>query len=472
MKALFIKTFLYLMFGFLLVQTGLAQSDKIVIINKNSDWGEVFFDYINDLDIHTNKFDLVEQKSITNDSYVITLESATPLFVYFSHNFKLQGVYLYTGDTLEFRLTDSNVHPYRLSGNRHSAELMFLSALESKYGHMIPYNEGLSVTKRLDFNYVLSRSVDAYSNAVKFLNVYKDSVGFSERYYQTISSALYYRYLTELLFPYYTADQAGFDNSIIPSFYKIKLQELTKETMHDSLLYLNEYRTFLKNYAKFMTVEAGIKRVTFNSIIDVYMTAFRGRVKDYLLFDGITKNFRKGTLDSIQQRNLLSYIKDIRFHDSLLALLSKSSTIITEKSLLTELETPKGERLTWKDLLKKYSGKIIYVDFWASWCGPCISEMPASAKLQHKFQKDSVEFIYISIDHDKQKWQSKMASLSLQSQNHFCMEYETSFAKELGIPPIPRYMLIGKNGRVIAIDAPRPGSSEINGLIATHIKSP
>ena len=51
---------------------------------------------------------------------------------------------------------------------------------------------------------------------------------------------------------------------------------------------------------------------------------------------------------------------------------------------------------TWETLIRKYRGKKIYVDFWASWCRPCISELPYSKKM--KAQSQDIVFIYLALN--------------------------------------------------------------------------
>ena len=50
------------------------------------------------------------------------------------------------------------------------------------------------------------------------------------------------------------------------------------------------------------------------------------------------------------------------------------------------------------DIMKKYKGKVVYVDFWATWCPPCKSQMPHSLKLEHDLKDKDIKFVYICID--------------------------------------------------------------------------
>ena len=81
------------------------------------------------------------------------------------------------------------------------------------------------------------------------------------------------------------------------------------------------------------------------------------------------------------------------------------SVILFGQNLPAELETniidlnsPEYANTSFDDIIAKYEGEVIYLDFWASWCGPCKKEMPYSHKLQQTFLGKDVVFVYFSSD--------------------------------------------------------------------------
>jgi thiol-disulfide isomerase/thioredoxin len=106
-------------------------------------------------------------------------------------------------------------------------------------------------------------------------------------------------------------------------------------------------------------------------------------------------------------------------------------------------------------------GKVTYLDFWGTWCAPCLAEMPASEALRQHFAGRDVVFVYISIDDPKEKWQRLLAS----------RQFDTFQAVQLWSPDLKTaqaylvreyhsYYLIGRNGQFLSIRAPRPSNNK------------
>ncbi len=117
--------------------------------------------------------------------------------------------------------------------------------------------------------------------------------------------------------------------------------------------------------------------------------------------------------------------------------------------------TMAGEEIKLSDL----RGKRIYVDVWATWCGPCIAEIPALQKLESELHDMDIEFVSISIDEekDKEKWQNFVIEKEL-SGHQLIAEgaWKSELAIAYNIKGIPRFMVIDKDGKLVSANAPRP----------------
>ena len=110
-----------------------------------------------------------------------------------------------------------------------------------------------------------------------------------------------------------------------------------------------------------------------------------------------------------------------------------------------------GKRISLKDIVGK--GKYTYIDFWATWCGPCCKEIPFIEKLVEKHKNNSIiRFVSVSIDTDVDAWKRKLAADKPDWEQYLVPEMDQkAYAEIYGITNIPRFMLFDKEG-ILNID--------------------
>lgn len=94
--------------------------------------------------------------------------------------------------------------------------------------------------------------------------------------------------------------------------------------------------------------------------------------------------------------------------------------------------------------------KVIYLDCWATWCAPCISEMPNSKELMKKMEGKDVAFVYMCLDSEEKLWKASLTELQLTGQHYFLTkDQSTDIRKVFEVNGIPHYFLIDKKGIII-----------------------
>ena len=101
--------------------------------------------------------------------------------------------------------------------------------------------------------------------------------------------------------------------------------------------------------------------------------------------------------------------------------------------------------------LAQTKGKVILIDFWASWCGPCRKENPNVRKVYNKYKDKGMAILSISLDTDKESWKRAIQQ-DLMSWNHMIDERDPSksVASKYNVTGIPFTMLLDENYRIIA----------------------
>ena len=154
----------------------------------------------------------------------------------------------------------------------------------------------------------------------------------------------------------------------------------------------------------------------------------------------------------------------IELYESMKPKVSDGDAVPTDPVLIS----PDGSRCKLSELLGK---SVVYIDIWATWCGPCCREIPYMEKVVAQFKgNDAISFISISRDDNRQAWLKKLDRDKPEwPQYIFEKSSGDEFMDAMGISGIPRFLLIGKDGRFISTDAERPSDENIVGILNAAI---
>jgi thiol-disulfide isomerase/thioredoxin len=114
-----------------------------------------------------------------------------------------------------------------------------------------------------------------------------------------------------------------------------------------------------------------------------------------------------------------------------------------------------------KTSLSDLKGKYVYIDVWATWCGPCKAEIPSLKALEEEFHGKNIEFVSISVDKEDayDTWRKMVADEELKGiQLYADKNFESDFILEYGINSIPRFILIDPDGNIVDANTSRPSN--------------
>lgn len=112
--------------------------------------------------------------------------------------------------------------------------------------------------------------------------------------------------------------------------------------------------------------------------------------------------------------------------------------------------SPSGNNYSLDDL----KGKVVLIDFWASWCRPCRAANPHVVGLYDRFNKDGFEVFSVSLDGSKDRWEQAIKQDNLKWPYHVSdlKKWQSAPAREYGVSSIPRTFLLDREGRIAAVN--------------------
>ena len=231
--------------------------------------------------------------------------------------------------------------------------------------------------------------------------------------------------------------------------YFIKQQSKLSDYSKDVRKYMWETSKASRNY-NFYSVIDSLNMEQFNIMLDDYSNEFL---------------------------SLLSKVTDADFIVEAKEKIKKTTSSWREKKTDIDIMPKVGEAaidFTYPDKdgnefsLSSFRGNLVYVDVWATWCGPCRAEIPALQQLEKDYHDKNITFLSVSTDRDKDAWikmvkEKELGGIQLLAGNN------SKISKSYAIFGIPRFMLFDTEGNVISTKAPRPSSDEIRPLLDENL---
>ncbi len=258
----------------------------------------------------------------------------------------------------------------------------------------------------------------------------------------------------------------------IEYFKKTDLFDSTDLKHAEDLIYSDAYSFNLKYYYT-ERIDSLIQTKKFDEAsahFYVYKRIPDQKIRNYLLFNWAEAAItRTQNLDSFRGSFLdLSTNKDYNDQIDKIYQNLKRTAPGAPSPVFSNYENYAGGKASLPD----FKGKYVFIDVWATWCKPCIAELPALKELEERYKDDHIEFISISIDkqQDQDTWRQMIKDKNMGGTQLFANSSANSeFIEAYEISYIPRFIFIDPSGNIIQSQAPPPSSKEVTALFDSYL---
>lgn len=392
---------------------------------------------------------------------------------------------LFPGDSIVVSVLNNGKYKLSSEDSIRNNELDFFVRLCNEQYTLRPLFFPMFLDEKTDYTLGQRDSIieAKYTNAINFLERYSRNIGISLQF-----KILARRYIDHArMYHKFSIGLNRFDNIYLRRFYEDSCQKyidylsceycLVDPIFRDALIAFVKLQATKSRFTKSPAISLdNMSNAEIDSMINFTDKTFKGGVKDYIFSKIIQKRMydmaKTGTLikldtlfDRVETPNFRGELNDI--FDNINSKIDFGNKIPEDQILY--IKATMNDSTTFKEVLSR--NKLLLIDFWATWCRPCIEEFEDTKKNLSEFPKDKFEIIFVSLDEDRKRWLAFNSPLMTQKNSYllrgsFMSPIVQKYFRNSGIP---HYILIDKEGDIISANAPRPSDKKLWELIRKNI---
>jgi len=232
--------------------------------------------------------------------------------------------------------------------------------------------------------------------------------------------------LTQSVFNSDAYDMVSYYHSVFMDLYVIKENKFDSYSELESIISKHTDETF----KQFVLGQSFYRSLCANYImsVDYHKDIFDDEIKNPLIKEALN-DYYQNSKQNIENPKIASD-----------AILSKMG--VNGKNLLDSI-------------IDENKGKVLFVDLWATWCGPCLNGMKTAKEIMPRYKNKDIEFIFLCVNSTAENWKGTLSKFKIGGKHYYCdNEQSKDIRRALGVEGIPHYMIINKNGHIVQTESP------------------